>query len=446
MRKILLIAARDYIAAVRTRTFVISLLFVPTIILAATIIQWVMRQRGDAQLDRYAVIDRTPGQALLPAIEAAARLEPSSEAGTGGETEPREQSSFAIVRIEPGPDTAEAVMRQRLDLSARVRTGEFAGFLEVGPDVLGGVARPGDERTAVRFQSNVLMTNGFTRIVMAAVSEVVQKRRADQLGLAWDKFQIARLPVPFQSVGLSRLDPETGQMTEASEKSRLVSILIPVGLVFLMFMMVFSGSTPLLQSVAEEKGWRIAELLLSSVRPFELMAGKLIGNIGVGLTTVAVYLVAISLPAHRYGYDELITPGLMGWFLLFQVLGVLIYGSMFIAVGAACNDAKQIQTLLMPIMFLAMSPLFVLGAVIQDPQTPLLAWLSFFPFATPMLMVLRLAIPPGVAWWQPAIGAVLMVLAAALCVYVAGRIFRLGLLLQGKGADLRQMLRWALRG
>ena len=128
------------------------------------------------------------------------------------------------------------------------------------------------------------------------------------------------------------------------------------------------------------------------------------------------------------------------------MLGVLIYGSIFIAIGAACNDAKQIQTLLMPIMFLAMSPLFVLGAVVQDPQTPLLSWLSFFPFATPMLMLLRIAIPPGVAWWQPALGAVLMVLAAAACVYAAGRIFRLGLLLQGKGADLGQMLRWVLRG
>jgi len=259
------------------------------------------------------------------------------------------------------------------------------------------------------------------------------------------KFKLAQIPVPLESVGLSRRDAETGAVTEASEKSRLVSILIPVCLVFLMFMMVFSGSTPLLQSVAEEKGWRIAELLLSSVRPFQLMAGKLIGNLGVGLTTVAVYLVAISVAAHRYGYDELVSPRLFAWFLLFQVLGVLIYGSMFIAIGAACNDAKQIQSLLMPIMLLAVSPLLVLASVVQDPQTPLLGWFSFFPFATPMLMILRIAIPPGVPWWHPALGAALMLVAAAGCVYAAGRIFRLGLLMQGKGADVRQMVRWVLR-
>ena len=304
MRKVLMIAARDYNAAVRTKSFVISLLFLPTIMLAATAVQWMMHHRGDAEFQRYAVVDRTPGHAVLPAIEAAVRLHPTSETGDGDNPEPREVTSFAIVRIEPGPDTKETTLRQRLELSARVKAGEFAGFLEVGPEILSGISKPGDDRAAVRYQSNLLMTNGFTHTVMAAVNEVVQRRRAADLGLAWDKFQLAQLPVPFRSVGLSRLDPVTGAVTEASEKSRLVSILIPISLVILMFMMVFSGSTPLLQSVAEEKSWRIAELLLSSVRPFELMAGKLIGNIGVALTTVAVYLTAISLAAHRYGYDE----------------------------------------------------------------------------------------------------------------------------------------------
>jgi ABC-2 type transport system permease protein len=446
MRKVLMIAARDYNATVRTKSFLFALVFLPTLIMVAAGVQWLMLRKGEAKPQRYAVIDRTPGQAVFPVIEAAFKQKPTPETAAANEEEPREMTWFTIERVAPSPDTKEAIERQRLEVSERVRAGEFAGFLEIGPDVLTETPKPGNDRASVRYQSNILMSNGFTWRAIAVVNEIVQRRRAADLGLPLDKFKLAQVPVPLENVGLSRKDEETGAVTEASEKSRLVSILIPVSLVLLMFMMVFSGSIPLLQSVAEEKGWRIAELLLSSVRPFELMAGKLIGNLGVGLTTVAVYLAAIAVAAHRYGYDEFVSPRLLAWFLLFQVLGVLIYGSMFVAIGAACNDAKQIQSLLMPIMLLATSPLLVLASVVQDPQTPLLGWFSFFPFATPMLMILRIAIPPGVPWWQPAIGAILMLVAAAGCVYAGGRIFRLGLLMQGKGADVRQMVRWVLRG
>jgi ABC-2 type transport system permease protein len=176
------------------------------------------------------------------------------------------------------------------------------------------------------------------------------------------------------------------------------------------------------------------------------MAGKLIGNIGVGLTTIGVYLAGGYWAAQRIGFSEYLSLGLLAWFLVFQVLGVVIYGSLFMALGAACNDAKQIQSLMLPITLLAVTPLFALASLIQDPQSPLATWLSFFPFGTPMLMVLRIAIPPGIAWWQPVLGAGLMLLTAAVCVFAAGRIFRLGLLMQGKGADLRQMLRWVVRG
>jgi ABC-2 type transport system permease protein len=445
MRKVLRIAARDYIAAVRTKSFVISLLFLPTIMLGSALVQWLLIDKGEDKPQRFAVVDRTPGQALFPTIEAAV-LRPPPWDHAGSKPGSRKRTVFTVERVEPAPDTRQAVERQRLALSARVSTGEFTGFLEVGPEVLTGTPTPDDDRAAVRYQSNILISEGFPRLAVEAINENVQRRRSAELGVVWNNVERIQRRIPLVSLGLSRVDAASQAVTEASEKSRLISIFVPIGLVLLMFMMVFSGSTPLLQGVAEEKGLRIAELLLSSVRPFELMAGKLLGNIGVGLTTITLYLTAAYLAAHRYGFDQLLSPGLLAWFLVFQVLGVLIYGSLFMAVGAACNDSKQIQTLLMPITLLAMSPLLALVSLIQDTTSPLATWLSFFPFATPMLMVLRIAIPPGIPWWQPALGALLMVVTAAGCVYAAGRIFRLGLLLQGKGADVRQMLRWVFRG
>jgi ABC-2 type transport system permease protein len=97
-------------------------------------------------------------------------------------------------------------------------------------------------------------------------------------------------------------------------------------------------------------------------------------------------------------------------------------------------------------MLLAMLPLFVIVNVLQEPNSAVVTGLSFFPFATPGLMVARLAVPPGVDWWQPAVGALGVLLTTLLCVWAAGRVFRVGLLMQGKGARLGEVARWVFRG
>ena len=102
--------------------------------------------------------------------------------------------------------------------------------------------------------------------------------------------------------------------------------------------------------------------------------------------------------------------------------------------------------MLMPVMIFVMSPFFVWTAVLKAPTAPFSVAVSLFPPATPMLMLLRQAIPPGVPFWQPALGVVLVLLTTAAFVYIAGRIFRVGILMQGKGAKVRDMLRWATRG
>lgn len=445
MRKIFLIAARDYSAAVRTKSFLVGLLFVPILMLGGMVFPLLMRGKMKPESLRFAVVDRTPGQAVRPAIEAVAHHQPPTDA-SAATSESRATSKFILEWIDPCPDTKDAVESLRLALSERVKAGELTGFLEIGPDVLTAAATPDNERAVVRYQSNVLVSDGFPRLATEAVNGEIRKRRSEALGLSWDQVKQLEGKVRLKNLGLSRRDVAANAVTEADEGSRIVAIIIPVALLMVMFMMVFSGSTPLLQSVAEEKGWRVAELLLSSVRPSQLMAGKLIGNIAVTLTTMGVYVSVALVAAYRFGYDQLISPSLLGWFVLFQVLGVILYGSLFMAIGAACNDSKQIQSLLLPITMLAVSPMFALAKIVQDPTSPIAAWLSYFPFATPMLMVFRITIPPGVAWWEPVLGAAILLLTAALCVYAAGRVFRLGLLMQGKGADVRQMIRWAVRG
>ncbi len=223
-------------------------------------------------------------------------------------------------------------------------------------------------------------------------------------------------------------------------------MMLPFGMMMLMFMIIMIGAQPLIQSVLEEKMQRIAEVLLGCIQPFQLMMGKLLGTVGVSMTIATVYLVGAFVALRRTGLAEFLPADLVGWFVVYQVLAVLLYGSIFIAVGAAVSDLKEAQSLLTPVMLIVVAPMFVWFNVVREPLSSTSTAMSLFPPATPMLMILRMAVPPGVPLWQPILGAVLVLAMTLLCVFAAGRIFRVGILMQGKGANLREMFRWALRG
>jgi ABC-2 type transport system permease protein len=246
--------------------------------------------------------------------------------------------------------------------------------------------------------------------------------------------------------GLTEKDQDTGAVQEAKDENPVVSILAPAALMILMFMLILVGGTPAMQGVVEEKMQRVAEMILGSIRPFEMMMGKLLGLMGVSLTLSALYLGAAYWAAQHYGVAELVSPALIAWFLIYLLVAIVMYGSLFIAVGAACSDIRDTQTMLWPVMLVAMLPLFVWINVAKEPTSTFATVISFIPFATPTLMIIRLAVPPGVAAWQPALGLVLMLGTTVLCVYVAGRIFRVGILMQGKGASVRDLTRWIVRG
>jgi len=222
--------------------------------------------------------------------------------------------------------------------------------------------------------------------------------------------EIITQPVPLLTKGLTSRDPRTGAIEEAPDQSPIVATLLPGGLVVLMFMMVLLGAAPLLQGVIEEKMQRIAEVLLGSVQPFPLMLGKIIGMAGVSLTMTAIYLGGVYWAVQSYGYGEYLTAPIILWFLLFQVLALFLFGSLYAAVGAACSDLKEAQTMLMPVTLISMIPLFIWITVVREPTSTFATGVSLFPLATPMLMVARLAVPPGIPIWQPVLGAILVFL------------------------------------
>ena len=448
MRKVFLIAMREYLAAVRTKSFIVSLVLIPLMMAGSVGIQLLIHKFDDDKEKKFAVLDRTPGQQLygvLKAAESAHNQEKTIKTPFGEQKE----SPYLLEAAEPS-DNLEL---QRFHLSDRVRRGDLAGFLEIDPEAVAsppnkksGSSAPPREKAPLRYYSKTSMPDSFSRWAHAVVNDAIMKKRSREKGVEDEAIAYILSQVDLKTRPLTKWDAASGTIEESSEASQIGAILVPPALVALMFVMIMVGATPLMQGVLEEKMQRIAEVLLGSVSPFRLMCGKLIGMVGVSLTVVAVYLGGAYWAAHRYGFTEYVPIYVLMWFLFFQTLAVVMYGSLFIAIGAACTDAKETQTLLLPVALIASIPLFLLANVIRDPNSTFVQIVSLFPPATPMLMTARVAMPSGVPWWQLILGGFSVVATTWVCIYAAGRIFRVGLLMQGKGANFGQLFKWVFRG
>jgi ABC-2 type transport system permease protein len=446
MRKALVVAAREYFAAVKTKSFVIGVVLMPILMGGGIIAQALFRDQVDPRPKHFAVIDRTPGQRFYQVLVAAS--EARDKQLTNKETGQRIKPSFQLERVDVPADAN--LPEVRLALSERVRNAELTGFLEIGSDILKPAGSPGGQpppqARAVRYQTNRPSYMDFPKWVEATIHLSAMTGRGEQKGLSATEVATIIQPVPLLNKGLTKRDPYTGEIVDAPDQNPIVALLLPGGLVVLMFMVVLMGCAPLMQGVMEEKMQRIAEVLLGSVRPFPLMMGKLLGMAGVSLTMAAVYLAGAYWAVHHFGYAEYLTFEIIAWFLLYQILAVFMFGSLYAAVGAACSDMKEAQAMMMPVTLVIVMPMFIWIQVVQEPTSAFAMAASLFPPATPLLMVARQSIPPGIPLWQPLLGVVLMVATTVLCVYAAGRIFRVGILMQGKGARFADLARWVLRG
>jgi ABC-type Na+ efflux pump permease subunit len=199
-------------------------------------------------------------------------------------------------------------------------------------------------------------------------------------------------------------------------------------------------------NIIEEKQLRIAEVLLGSVRPFELMLGKLLGGVAVSLTLAAIYLVGGLFLANEFDALDAVPPATLAWFLAFAGIGTLMYGSLFVAAGAAVTNLKEAQNLLTPIILLVVLPMVTFGPVHQDPNGPVAKAITWFPLTTPTATVLRLSVPPGISLTEKLLAAALSLVTTLVLVWLAGRVFRFGMLHTDKAAAIRDMMRWMVRG
>lgn len=191
---------------------------------------------------------------------------------------------------------------------------------------------------------------------------------------------------------------------------------------------------------------RISEVIVSSITPFQLMMGKLLGGAAVSMLLAVVYLAGAYRAAAYWGYADALTWPLVAWFLVFLICAVLLFGALFVSIGAACSDFKDAQSMMTPAMLIVMLPVFTWTAVLRAPDSPLAVGLSLVPPATPFLMLLRMTLRPSPPTWQVVLSLVLVLATVVAAVWAAGRIFRTGILMHGKSATLGEMIRWVRAG
>lgn len=428
MQKILTVASAEFGTLVRSKAFLVTLVLMPVIMGLSGMLIRVTRDATDTTERRFAYIDRSGITA--PVLEAAAAVR---NATADAEGLPR----FVPVALPPG-DRAEDALR--IELSDRVRSKDLFAFVEIPA----AIADP-DANAGIRYYSNSPSYSALPDWLMTTVNQAVFAERFR--AAAVDPTVVARLtrPATVSNLGLFERDP-SGSIRAGEEVDPFRAVGVPAVMMVLMFIVVMAGAPQLLNSVIEEKMSRISEVLIGSVSPFELMMGKLVACASVSLVLAAIYIAGGLVMAHNYGYAGAVTPALAGWFVLFLLLSVLLFGSIFIAIGAACNDLKDSQNMVTPVMLFMMVPVFTWGAVLRAPESSLALGLSLLPTAAPFLMLLRIALQPGPPLWQVLLSVALMAVTTFAAVWAAGRIFRTGILMQGKSASVAEMFRWVKAG
>ena len=423
--KILAVAEAEFRAMVRSKAFLISIIVLPIIMLGMSFTQKQISARVDTSPRRFAVID--PSGRYYDGIADKARERNALLGELAAHKLPK--PPFTPERVDIAGRSLDDV---RLALSERVRKEQLFAFVEIP-------AEP--DRDKIKYYSDHPAYDDLQEWLSKTLDQQLRLDRYRQAHLDPSLVEALSRTVQAESLGLWTRDAE-GHIRPAEKTDEVRAIVIPMAGVFLLFFFVVTSVPQLMNSVLTEKTSRISEVLLGSLTPTELMTGKLLGSVAVSLLLGALYMTAGLTIAARMGYAGAVPPALLAWFLVFLVLAMLLYGSVSMAIGAACNDVKDAQNLMLPVMLPLMMPMFVLLPVIESPSSALSVGMSLFPPMTPLVMLLRVALHPAAPAWQVAVGAALTLATTGVCIWAAGRIFRVGLLVQGKSASVGQMVRW----
>ena len=421
--KVFAVIRREYLERVRTKAFWIATFLVPIFFLGYMAVQFAAIKKTSGER-RIAVVDTTGRLAPALTAELAAREEALHR------TRPGSRGIHWVVESRPITGDLE---RTKETLRKEVLEKKIYGYLVLDPALL-------DKDRAEYYSISVSEFVALTQLEQA-INKVLLRRKIEDRGL----------PASLGKELERRVDLKTLKVTtKGTTEEKGAGIIAAIVFMVIMYMTFFMYGFQNLRGVIEEKTNRIVELVIASVRPTELMLGKIVGIGLVGLTQYLIWsLVAMNLSLP--GIASLMAMGdsgaptiplsMIGYFLLFFLLGYFLYASVYTAIGAPFNTDQEAQQLSMIPSMLIISGMAVYPSVMNSPNGPVAVFASLFPFTAPLIMYLRTAIaePPV---WQIGLCIVILILSTIGMAWIAGRIYRVGILMYGKKPTLPEILRW----
>ena len=428
MNKILIIIQREFLKRVRTKGFIILTITMPFIMAALVFVPlWLSSIENDEQ-QKVAVID--PTGVYAKALKAS--------------------KSFAF--------SAQPVITEEM----RSEDSPYDAVVAISGDLVKNNGK-------VTIYSHKEIPGNMLDYIQSKLNETVQKQKLEATGIAGlDKIiDDVQRDVNMKTVKWSK---------EGDEQASSTYVAIIVGGIFtlLIYIFVITYGGMVMQSVIEEKTNRIIELLVSSVKPFQLMMDKIIGVMLVGIAQMALWGVMLSIimtvasvgfgvsqaqsiaagqpmpsPTMNMSQDtqELLTAivnlpyaeiGLM--FIIMFVGGYLLYSSFFAATGASINEQEDANQFVVPITMITLFGLYAAMYSIENTDGPLAFWASLFPLTSPIVMMIR--IPFGVPLWQELMSIALLYASAFLMIWIGGKIYRVGILMYGKKPSIKEIIKW----
>jgi len=452
MNKFLAVVKREYVQRVRTKFFVIMTILGPLMLVVFTIVPGLlfsMKAGGDT---RIAVLDQTEGVKLYDSIRnSLLKLERDDENNkqpdiadtTNSNTKDRMEKagksltgSFRVEQVNANGRSLDEIKRE---LNARIGRDELDGYLVIPPDILSN-----SESKTSYYGRNV--GDVFTRgQIEDRLNSAVRRQRLIKEGVKDQDVDALSKSVDLATYPVN----EKGE--EGAEDSGAGFAMVFI-IAFLIYVTVLLYGQVVLGAIIEEKETRIAEILFSSVRPFQIMFGKLIGVSLMALTQLMIWGLAFAaialyvVPAMAaQGFKDINLPHLPPFFLvyffLFFVLGYFMYATLYVLVGSMVTTAQEGGQMAMPVIFLLMAGLYLAFPVIRAPNSSFAFWVSMVPFFSPITMMVRIVsqTPP---FWQIALSLLIGFGTVVLLLWLASRIYRVGMLMYGKRATIPEVLRW----
>ena len=434
MNKIGIIIAREFNERVRKKSFIITTILMPLLMLGLMAAPTLMMVFAKGEQKTLLVIDESG--VVAPELEGNDEVVFENFTGTLDEARQNE---------------------------------EVFGTLWIGKDVV-------EKPSSVRLYTNSSSSMSLEEAIAAQIEDVVEAKRLDMYNIEGLKDIMDNLQA---SVSMTTYRNDLASEGEAEEAtSSMVAYLLGLVLGMMLYMFLIIYGSMVMTSVIEEKGSRVLDVLVSSVNPFQLMLGKILGVASVAVTQIAIWGVLICglgatvlpalMPADVMQAVEAVQAGQMTaldaeldadmlsalsiatdvgglvmmfvWLLLFLLGGFLFYSAMFAAVGSAVDsiqDANQLQT---PITMPIILALILAMSVFNDPNSSLAFWGSIIPFTSPIVMMAR--IPFGIPTWEIVLSLVLLYTSVVAMAWAAGKIYRVGIFMHGKKPSLKELLSW----